>query len=238
MQTAGAVNAGEYKVVAKFENSNANYETIPDMEATLTIAKAKYVISGVDIVFERSDGKAIDGKLKTYDGSAVTFDISDYSKISNNVSVLFSVSDESGEVISSSNKETNILAAGVYTVKADFVLADNKNYEPIDPLVCEFEVKKAKYDTTEIHFDNDVVVYDGEEHSLSVALPIDHDIKAEDISYEYYLDGELLADEEGNPIQSVSQAGEYKVKAIFAEKDANFEQISDMEATLRIENAN
>lgn len=235
METSGATNAGEYTVTAKFDNSNPNYETIPDMQATLTIAKAKYLINGVDLVFKREDGKVIDGKIKTYDGSVVTFDLNDYGKISNNVSFAFSVFNEEGGNISSSNKDTNILEAGVYTVRVDFTLADSKNYEPIEPIVRQFEIKKAKYDMTNVHFDNDVVVKDGAEHSLFVTLPIDHDIKAEDITYEYYLDGELLADGEGNPLQSVLEAGEYKIKAIFTVKDANFEAIDDMVATLRIE---
>ena len=238
MQTSSATDAGEYKVIAKFSNKNTNYEAIPDMEATLTITQAEYVIEGVEILFKNEDGKVIDGKLKVYDGSAVTFDINDYSKISDKISVAFSVCDAEGTEISTSNINTGILNAGVYTAKAEFVLADSKNYKPIDPIVCEFEVEKANYDMTGVHFDNDVVISDGNGHSLFVILPNDHDIKSTDITYEYYLDGELLSDSEGNPVQSVTETGEYSVKAIFAVQDQNYEQIEDMIATLRIEEGN
>ena len=238
MQTSSATDAGEYKVIAKFSNKNTNYEAIPDMEATLTITQAEYVIEGVEILFKNEDGKVIDGKWKVYDGSAVTFDINDYSKISDKISVAFSVCDAEGTEISTSNINTGILNAGVYTAKAEFVLADSKNYKPIDPIVCEFEVEKANYDMTGVHFDNDVVISDGNGHSLFVILPNDHDIKSTDITYEYYLDGELLSDSEGNPVQSVTETGEYSVKAIFAVQDQNYEQIEDMIATLRIEEGN
>lgn len=39
------VNAGKYKVIAHFTQDNANYKTIPDKEAILTIEKANYDMS-------------------------------------------------------------------------------------------------------------------------------------------------------------------------------------------------
>ena len=95
----------------------------------------------------------------------------------------------------------------------------------------EFDVWLAKDKTP-------VVIHDGNGHSLFVILPIDHDIESTDITYEYYLDGELLSDSEGNPVQSVSEAGEYSVRAIFTVQNPNYEQIEDMFATLRIEEGN
>lgn len=237
-QTSSATDAGEYKVIAKFANKNTNYEAIPDMEAMLTITQAEYIIDGVEILFKNEHGKVIDGKMKVYDGFAVTFDINDYSKLSDKFSIAFSVCDAEGSEISTSNTNTGILNAGAYIAKAEFVLNDSKNYKPIDPIVCEFEVEKANYDMTGVHFDNDVVIHDGNGHSLFVILPIDHDIESTDITYEYYLDGELLSDSEGNPVQSVSEAGEYSVRAIFTVQNPNYEQIEDMFATLRIEEGN
>ena len=46
---------------------------------------------------------------------------------------------------------------------------------------------------------------------------------------------ELLVDGENNPIQAVTVAGEYTVKAIFTVKDENYKQVSSMEAILVIE---
>ena len=193
------------------------------------------MLDGVELVFFRDNGKQMDSTMKIYDGSLVSFDLNDYNKLPGKISVSFSVLDASGEEISTSNKNTGIVKAGVYTVMAKFTLEDGKNYKPIDPIVCEFEITKAKYDVSEIHFDNDVEIYNEKAHSLSVSIPADHVMTADDVRYEYYLDGELLLDEEGNPVSSVVEVGEYTVKAIFAVKDENYEPIGDLVAILRIE---
>ncbi|MBQ1213435.1 MAG: hypothetical protein IIX81_00215, partial [Tidjanibacter sp.] len=38
------VDAGEYKVIARFANNDPNYETIPDMETALKILPAVYTV--------------------------------------------------------------------------------------------------------------------------------------------------------------------------------------------------
>ena len=237
MKTSGATDAGTYKVVARFPNSNANYDPIPDMEAMLVISPAEYTVDGVELVFKKSDGKIIDGNMKVYDGTAVHFDLSDYNKLSSKISVNFTVYDSSDTPISASNTDDSMILAGVYKIVVEFKHADSKNYKPIDPLVYEFEIRKAKYDMTGVYFDNDVVILDGKEHSLFVELPVTHPINMDDITYEYYLDGELLKDSEGNPVKAVSEAGEYTVIAKFAVSDHNFEEIAPLEAILRIEEA-
>lgn len=233
--TSSATDVGVYTVRAVFANKDPNYETIPDMITTLTITPAEYVIKGVDIIFKKDDGKLFDGYVKVYDGKSVTFDLSDYNKISNKVSISFTVFDEAGNVISISNKATNIINAGVYTVKAEFSLANSENYKPIDPIVCTFTVKKAEYDMTGVHFDSNVVAYNGKAHKLEVESQKDFDPEVVEITYEYYSKGTLLRDSNGNPVQSVISAGEYTVRAIFTVKDANYNPVDYMEATLIIE---
>ena len=234
-ETASATDVGEYTVKATFKNNNPNYETIPDMVTTLKITPAEYNVKGVDIVFKKDDGKLIDGASKVYDGKSVTFDLNDYNKLSNKISVSFSVIDKDGKVISNSNKNTGIKNAGVYTVKVEFTPADSKNYKPIEPIVRTFTVEKAEYDMTNVHFDNDALAYDGKEHNLLVEIPKDHPIEVSDVAYEYYLNGELLVDSEDKPLQSVKDAGEYTVKAIFTVKDENYKEIKSMQAILVIE---
>ena len=234
-EAASATDAGEYTVRARFANNNPNYEAIPDMVATLRITPAEYNLKGFDIVFKKDDGKLIDGASKVYDGKSVIFDLNDYNKLSSKISVSFSVSDKSGRVISNSNKVTGIKNAGTYTVKAEFTLADGKNYKPIEPIVRTFTVEKAEYDMTDVHFDNDVSAYDGAEHRLLVDIPSKHPIDATDVTYEYYLDGELLVGTDKKPVQSVTEAGEYTVKAIFTVRDENYKQIEPMQAILVIE---
>lgn len=233
--TSSATEVGEYTVRATFTNRDPNYEPIPDMITTLKITPAEYVIKGVDVVFKREDGKTIGGNTKVYDGESVSFDLSDYGKLSNKISVAFSVLDENGKVISNSNKKTNIVNAGVYTVMVEFTITDGDNYTAIEPIVTTFTVRKAELDMTGVHFDSDVVAVDGKAHKLEVDFPKGFDTDAVEVTYEYYRGGVLMTDGKKNPIQAVIVPGEYTVKAIFTVKDANYNPIGSMEATLIIE---
>ena len=215
-------DVGEYKVKATFVSNDQNYEPIPEMEATLKITPAEYIVNGKDIP-EAS---------KIYDGKSVTLDLNDYTKLSKKISVSFTVLDKDGNVISSSNKNTGIVNAGVYTVMAEFTIANAKNYKPIEPIVRTFEVKKASYDTSKIYLDSNVVAYDGRAHRLTLELTDDFDILNAEVIYEYYLDGELVV---SGSEASVSEAGKYTVKAVITVNNENYEPIEAFEATLQIE---
>ena len=228
---SSAIDAGEYKVTAKFANNNPNYEPIPDMETTLTLTPAEYPMKDMELIFKNEAGSVINGAQKVYDGTSVLFELKDYAKLSGKVSVSFSVYDEKGNLISDSDKKTEIRNAGVYTVKAEFTPMNNKNYKPIEPLIRVFEVKKAKYDISKLRFDNNAAMYDGKEHKLSVEIPNGHAIQAEDITYEYYLGGKLV--KSGADV-GVTAVGEYTVRAIFTVKNENYEQIEALEAILKI----
>ena len=232
---SSATDVGEYKVKATFANSDPNYEAIPEMEATLKITPAEYTVKGVDIVFKSAGGNIISNATKIYDGKSITFDINDYNKLSKKVSVSFSVSDKDGKVISTSNKDTGIINAGVYTVKVEFTFADGENYKPIDPIVRSFEVLKAEYPSIEnIRFTPTQTTYDGKEHSVLIAGQIPDDVT---VSYEYYKDGVLVVDAEGKPVQAVIGAGRYNVKAVFSHKNSNFNEIAPISTALYIEQA-
>ena len=234
-ETSSAVDAGEYKVIAKFANSNPNYEPIPDMETTLKIIPAEYTVKGVSVVFKTEDGKVIDGNTKIYDGKSVLFDLNDYSKLSKKISVSFSVLDKDGNVISKSNKITNIKNAGIYTVKAEFTFADSKNYQPIAPLVCTFEVLKADYPTIEgVKLISKQATYDGNAQSIVIEGKLPEGVT---VTYEYYFGYTLIVDADGNPVQSVTDAGRYTVKAIFTHTDTNRKEISPLSAVLQINQA-
>ena len=232
-ETASAVDAGEYTVRASFASTDQNYEPIPDMLTTLTITPAEYTVKGVDIVFKK-DGKVIDGGERVYDGTAVTFDLSDYNKLSSKVSVAFSVYDGEGNRISGSNKNTNIIDAGVYTVKAEFTLADSKNYKPIEPIVREFEVTRAEYVLNGVEMNSDTATYDGLSHSLTLSGNLPKDVT---VSYEYYLGDALIVGDDGKPVQSVVNAGRYTVRAVFAHTDKNRGEIEPVSGILHITQA-
>lgn len=230
--SASAIDAGEYEVTALFNNTNSNYEPIPAMKATLKITPAEYSIDGVNIIFKNENGVAIENAEKVYDNMSVLVDLNDYSKLNKKGTVVFSIYDSENNLISESNTYTNIKNAGIYIVKAEFNLIDSKNFKPIEPIIRTFEIKKAQYDTSKIHFDSDLVAYDGEMHKLMVEISPEIDITTDDVTYEYYLNGEIVAI--GHDV-GVFEAGEYTVKAIFTVKNENYEQIDTMEAVLRIE---
>ena len=233
--TASAVDVGVYTVVARFSGGNPNYEPIPDMETTLTITPAEFVVSGVTPVFKRANGTVITGYQKIYDGSAVTIELDGYDKISKKVTAVFSVMDEDGNVISSSGKETNIINAGLYTVKVDFTLTDGKNYKPIEPLLCEFEVLKTEYPPLEnIEFISAQTTYDGKGKTIAIVGELPEGVSVE---YEYYYGRELVVDADGLPARSVVDAGRYIVKAIFTHTDDNRGKIPEMSAVLNVEKA-
>ena len=230
---SSASDVGEYTVTARFANGNPNYEAIPDMQATLKITPAEYTVKGVDIVFRNENGSIINDATKIYDGKSVVFDLDDYSKLSRKISVSFSVLDGDKKVISTSNKKTSILNAGVYTVKVEFKLSDDKNYQPIAPIVRTFEVLKADYPPLDnVHLVSAQTQYDGEEHSIKIDGALPKDVT---VSYEYYLGEMLVVDADGKPVQSVTDAGRYTVKAVFTHNDKNCEQIPDISAILNVE---
>ena len=232
---SSAIDVGEYTVKATFENNDPNYETIPDMEATLKISPAEYTVKGVDVVFRNEGGLLITNATKIYDGKSVSFDLNDYSKLSKKISVSFSILDKDGKVVSSSNKDTKIINAGVYTVKVEFTHADSHNYQPIEPLVRTFEVLKADYPALEnIKLTSAQATYDGTARSIEIEgqLP-----KGVTVSYEYYKSGVLAVDKDGKPLQSVVDAGRYTVVAVFAHNDGNFKEIPTLSAILQVEPA-
>ena len=234
--TSSATDVGEYTVKATFANDDPNYEAIPEMKATLKINPAEYTIKGVDIVFRSEDGNIISDATRIYDGKAITFDLNDYNKLSPKVSVSFSVLDNDGKVISTSNKKTGIINAGIYTVKVEFTLLDGKNYKPLSPIVRTFEVLKTDHPPIEnISFGSDQITYDGKEHSIAIEgqLP-----KGVTVSYEYYINGALVVDGDGKPVRAVTDAGHYTVKAVFSHTDINCKEIEPISATLHIDQAN
>ena len=231
-QTSGAINAGEYQVIARFSNKDPNYEPIPDMETTLRILPAVYTVKGVDIVFSTEDGEVIDGTTKIYNGKSITFDLNDYSKLSKRVSVSFSVSDQNGNEISTSNEITNIRDVGVYTVKVEFTLTDGKNYQPIEPLVSSFEVLRAEYPAIDdVRLVSMQTTYDAKPHSIEIEGKLPEGVT---VYYEYYLGSTLITDPSGKPAQSVTDTGIYTVKAIFSHNKENLGKIPELSATLNI----
>ena len=223
---SSVVDVGEYIVKASFTSANPNYEILSDMETTLKIIPATYDMTNIDLVFKREDGSVISSPWKVYDGKTVSFEISDTTLTERDMTVSYTAVDEDGNEVSS------LVNAGVYTVTMQITLNNEKNYEEIAPITHTFRIKKAQYDISKIYFDSSLVKYDGTAYKLLVSLPEDHDIKPEDIIYEYRLGDELL-DVDSNV--GVTNAGVYTVTAIFPNNNPNYEQIVGIKpATLKI----
>ena len=103
-----------------------------------------------------------------------------------------------------------------------------------DLLSTTFEVKRADYILSGITLGSASTVYDGNEHAISIEGILPADVT---VSYEYYLSDTLVTDAEGNPVKSVSSAGRYTVKAIFAHTDKNRSEIEPLSAVLQITQA-
>lgn len=233
--TQSATDVGEYTVKANFASNDPNYEPIPEMQATLRILPAEYTVNGVGVVFKDAEGKPIEDAVKVYDGKTVTFDLDDYGKLSKKVSVSYSVLDKDGNVISSSNKNTGIINAGIYTVKVDFTLSDGHNYMPIEPIVSTFEVLRAEHPPIEnIRFESAQATYNGNGHTVTILGELPEGVS---VRYEYYQGNVLLVDEDGTPVESVSDVGIYTVKAVFTHENGNLGDIPSMAATLNIKKA-
>ena len=233
-EVSSATEVGVYTIKASFGTTNLNYEPVSDMVATLTITPAKYDLTGIDIAFKDEDSKVLSDFEKTYDGKRVNFEINDKSKVGSQYFVSYRVLDEKGNALTDENGVTisTFADAGIYTVEMKISLIDEKNYQEPDLITRSFEIKKAKYDLSKIYFDSALVTYTGKAHKITVTLPTGHDVLPSDVVYEYRL-GDKLLDVDSDV--GVLDAGVYTVKAIFPDKNSNYEKLADLEATLQIE---
>ena len=179
------INAGSYPIVAHFEGDKVNHEEIIDMQATLQIEKA--VVSGIEF----------HGDTVTYDGNVHSLAIE--GKLPSEVTVSYLGNDK--------------INAGSYLVTAHFETSDN--YEPIPEKTATLEIKKARYNMSNVNFGNRSYEYDGETHTIE-ATDLPQGVAAT------YEGGER------------KNAGEYQVTAHFAGDQTNYETIDDKTATLII----
>ncbi len=188
-------NVGEYEVIATFINNNDNYYTPSPIKAILDISKATYDMS--NIIFK--------DKAVTYNGSQQSIHI--IGDLPAGVSVSYE-----------NNDKINV---GEYEVIAKFENS-NTNYNDIENISATLTINKANYDMSSISFKDEIVIYDGNSHSLAISgdLPI----------------GVSVSYENNNKIT----VGEYSVVAKFTNINDNYNTPEDMTAKLtitKIENA-
>ena len=150
-----AVNVGKYKVIARFTNTNNNYETIEDKTAILTIEKAKYDMS--KIVFADD--------TKTYDGNEYVPSVSNVSSLPNGVKVNYRFEDENGKAVA------HPINVGKYKMFASFEGGDIRNYEPIEPMEANLTINPRTEQISDIvSLMGQTLDYDGNAHSLQIEL--------------------------------------------------------------------
>lgn len=223
-EKAGEKDVGVYTVIARFPTNNSNYEAIPSYEAVLTIEQSKYAVEGLEFVFLDKNGKELSGE-KIYDGEAVSIKLKDTTILPTDTKIVYSA-ESSTESLKDVSKQLNLVNAGKYKVTASFVSPDNKNYAPIEDYSVSFEIKRADFDMSAISFISKALTYNGEAASLAIDGKLFPGIE---VKYKYLKDGKEVSSED------VKSVGTYEVVASFAHSNNNYNSISDMTASLIIE---
>lgn len=137
----GQTDAGEYTITAIFTGDSANYESIENKTATLTINKAAYDMSGISFV----------DNTVTYDGKTHALSIT--GTLPNGLTVDYE-----------NNGKIN---AGDYTVIAKFIDTTG-NYENPTDKTATLTINKATYDMSKVVFADKTVTYNGNAYSIEV----------------------------------------------------------------------
>lgn len=125
--SAAPVNAGTYKVVAKFTVDTSNYiANVANRTATLTIAKATYDMKGI----------SLENKEVEYNQQAQRLEIT--GTLPNGVTVTYTYKQNSIAI-----EGEYPVAVGTYDVIASFA-GDEENYNPIDPKTAILAIKSKE----------------------------------------------------------------------------------------------
>ena len=147
------VNVGKYKVIARFTDENVNYKKIPDKEAILTVVKADYDMSKIELK----------DAVKEYDGSEYKASITNANLLPAGVSVSYKYLNENDKPVTSNAK------AGKYTMVAEFKLGDEMNYNPIEPLKATLTVTQKIINVSDkVVFESKTVNFDESPQSLTI----------------------------------------------------------------------
>lgn len=141
------INVGVYKITGVIKCSNPNYYDIPNIEATLTIKKAKHVLK--DISFN-------DATFKYEPGEKRTLLLTNAKNIPNNVKVIY---------------ENNVQEeAGEYTATARFEV--DSNHEEIEPMTAKLTILPKEIDLINFKFEKiQKATFNGEPKYFEVDAP-------------------------------------------------------------------
>ena len=160
-----AINVGRYTMVAKFGNSDENYDQTQTREAKLTITKATYDMSKVEM----------EDVVKTYDGNEFQARLKDTSVLPEDVEVTFKYYDSNGQEV------TSTVNAGEYKIVASFD-GKNANYEEIAPIEAKLTVNKKQVSLDgKIIFNSVTVNFDRQMHKVEISGTLPKDVS---VTYE------------------------------------------------------
>lgn len=230
-----AKDAGVYEVKAHFACEDSNYLPIDDMTATLAIRQAEYDLSGI----------TLQDKTERFNGRRYFLALNDEGLLPNGVTVTYTIrkikkgngESEEGEILSGNGA----ISAGVYEVEATFSRADVKNYAEIPSMKATLTIEQAEYDLSGVFLYSDSVLYDGEEHTLSLkgeTPQTEADLPA-GVSVTYTVKKVKNADgsdaeEEEREGNGATEAGTYEITAHFSHSNENYRAIESVSATLVI----
>ena len=149
-----AINAGQYRFVCHFNDTNANFAPIADLKAKLTIQKADYDVS--DVYLENAE--------KAYDGLEYEPKLVNKEALPSGVKVAYKFFNKDGEVVLS-NKN-----AGEYTIEASFTGGDSVNYNPIAPMTAKLKVTPRIVKISDkVSFDSISDDFNGSAYNLKIS---------------------------------------------------------------------
>ncbi len=242
-----ATEAGVYRVCAQFKGDTSNYHAIEDSVAYLTVERATYDMSKIELA----------DKTVTYSGEMHELSILEGSKLPLDVSVVYQIKqlkDGAGKVVDDTYKEGNTaINAGVYLVKALFSI-NGKNAENYKTAPEEKEgyltIERASYDEAIKHVYLDMQweeFVQGKTYEISFACKLPEGVAPQFV----------VIDENGRAIQGemqttvnettgkteykylfgVESAGEYSCAVSFVHNNENYDRITlNLHATFYISN--
>ncbi|MDE6074810.1 MAG: hypothetical protein K2G26_00060, partial [Clostridia bacterium] len=211
--TTAPTDAGTYTVKVSFTGDAANYNTISDVTATLTIGKATHEIP--------TDYETT--KQFTYTGSVISLPVN-WIDVPEGVTVKYY---EVVDGVVSATEFTGATGIKVYNLKAVFTVADPANYNVPAPVELTFEITNKKIYTLSVTFEDGTFTYDGQSHTIAIdgELP-------DWITVKYYKDDGVT---EFTGAKDVADSG--TVIAKFTHNDPEYADIPDMTAVLTINKA-
>ena len=217
-QNTGIINVGVYTVKVEFTMLDAkNYKPIAPIVRTFEVLKAEYPpIENVKFT----------SALTTYDGQEHSIAIAGQLPTGVTVSYEYYKSDIDGVRIRIDDADgkpvQSVINAGRYYVKAVFSHS-NTNYKDISSISAILNIERASIDISTLDFEyNENWVYDGTPKSIGITDPPDY----LEFSYEYYLDGNLVTNDDDTPATAVTDVGEYEVLVIIKSTNGNFVPMS------------